>query len=370
MGTLGTIDIDALLAPVSESAPTGEDLRRDVSPTSIYFRLKDARSGARAAERRADSSGEVPGLTPEWQTILSVTPKALTETSKDLEIVAWYLEALVRAHGFAGLRDGLRLARGLVERYWDNFFSLADEEGLPTRLAPLTGLNGQGSEGSLIQPLRKVPITEQHDGLRFATYHFDQARALANVGDAAQRSRREAAGEVSMEVFMAAVNSSGGAFYISLLEDLDSAQTELALLATALDERAGRDAPPTRDIAKALTTIRDAVATFSADLIAPLLVQGGGLPAADDSVQISADAPSKGSIAGPVRSRDDALRVLQQVADYFRHNEPHSPIATSLDELGRRAKMPFAELLAELVPDTGAWRNALMSAGIKPPPMQ
>src|SRR5271155_2645641 len=137
MATAATIDIDSLLKPLSESAPAGVDLRADVSPASIYYRLKDARSAARAAERRADSEGGTSGLLPEWQTILTLAPKSLTENSKDLEVIAWYIEGLVRADGFAGLRDGLRLVRGLVEQYWERFFSLADEEGLATRLAPL-----------------------------------------------------------------------------------------------------------------------------------------------------------------------------------------------------------------------------------------
>jgi len=70
---------------------------------------------------------------------------------------------------------------------------------------------------------------------------------------------------------------------------------------------------------------------------------------------------------GGVSGREDALRVLLQIAEYFRIHEPHSPISNSLEEIVRRARLPFAELLAELVPDQGAWRSALTSAGIKPP---
>ena len=384
MATAATIDIDSLLRPISESAPAGVDLRADGSPTSIYYRLKDARSGARAAERRADappppqegepvsaaSTGRILGLSADWQTILSLAPKALTENSKDLEVVAWYTEGLLRARGFAGLRDGMRLARGLIEQYWDRFFSLVDEDGMATRLAPLAGLNGQGTEGTLIQPLRKVPLTQGADDELLAAYHFDQARALKNLADADQRARREAAGDVSMERFMAGVNASGGEFYIGLLEDLDGTLTELGLLGNALSDRAGRDAPSTRDIANVLTEIRDNVAAFSKELVdrvraaavqdSPGAAQTGGGRSTDPST----------AAGGPVRGRDDALRVLQQVAEYFRKNEPHSPISTSLDEIVRRAKMPFAELLAELLPDPTAWRSALTSAGIKPPPVQ
>src|SRR5580704_6675315 len=281
MATAATIDIESLLVPISESAPAGVDLRADSSPTSIYYRLKDARSGARAAERRADappppqegepvsaaSAGRILALSTDWQTILNLAPKALTEKSKDLEVIAWYTEGLLRAHGFAGLRDGLRLARGLIEQYWDQFFSLVDEDGMTTRLAPLAGLNGQGTEGTLIQPLRKVPLTQGRDDEVLAAYHFDQARVLKNLADPEQRARREAAGDVSMERFMVGVNASGGEFYIGLLEDLDGTVTELGLLGDALNERVGRDAPSTRDIAGVITEIRDNVTSFSKELV-------------------------------------------------------------------------------------------------------
>ena len=371
MAASATINLELLLAPISEIAPAGSNLRLDVSPTSIYYRLKDARSGARAAERRADSEGGNPALASEWQTILTVAPKALAEKSKDLELAAWLIEGLVRSHGFAGLRDGMRLARGLIEMFWESFFSLEDEDGLATRLAPIAGLNGQGNEGTLIQPLRKVPVTAQGDDGAFAVYHYDQARALSNVSDAEVRARREAGGEVSMERFTAAVNKSGGAFYLSLIEDIEAALQEIELLAAALSERAGRDAPRTSDVAGALTTILNAIRSFSGELVARALAavaaaQGSaeGAPGAMGEAGAAGIAMTNGTVSG----RDDALRILLNVAEYFKKFEPHSPISTSLEEIVRRARMPFAELLQELLPDATAWRSALNSAGIKPPP--
>lgn len=374
MSASATINIDLLLAPISEDAPVGTNLRLDVSPASTYYRLKDARSSARAAERRADAEGGLPGLAADWQTILSLAPKALAEKSKDLEVTAWFIEGLVRAHGFAGLRDGIHLARGLIEKYWDSFFSLEDEDGLATRLAPIAGLNGQGNEGTLIQPLRKIPVTAGRDDGAFAVYHYDQARALSSVVDADVKARREAGGEVSMERFTSAVNSSGGLFYISLIEDIEGGLLELELLTQALNERAGREAPRTSDIAGVLTTILNAIRSFSGELVARALAAAAAAAAQGSSDVAQGDIAGNTAAAGIVMAtgnvsgRDDALRILLQVAEYFRKFEPHSPISTSLEEIVRRAKMPFAELLAELLPDATAWRSALTSAGIKPPP--
>ena len=174
----GSIDIDALLAPISDESPAGMDLRSDSKSSAVYYQLKDARKSARAAEKAADES-ETPqssGMVQEWRTILSLAPTVLTEQSKDLEVASWYAEALLRKHGFAGLRDGFAIIHGLVDQYWDSFFSLEDEDGLETRLAPLTGLNGAGADGTLIQPILKAPITEEAgDDGPYSAYHFRQA---------------------------------------------------------------------------------------------------------------------------------------------------------------------------------------------------
>jgi type VI secretion system protein ImpA len=284
----------------------------------------------------------------------------LATKSKDLEVVAWLVEALVRAYGFAGLRDGFSLAAGFVEQYWDTCHSLQDEEGLETRLAPLSGLNG-----TLIQPLRKVPLTVQSDAGCFAAYHYEQAFALSQVGDPEARARRQAAGEITLEQFNAAAKASGGQFYIGLLDDIGGCLAHLERLSSALDERAGRNSPSTIDIRNVITNIQDAVRQFSADLVARATASTGAAGDAAGAGDNSTVNNSKSS--GTVSGREDALRLLLQIAEYFRVHEPHSPISNSLEEIVRRARMPFAELLAELLNDQNTWRSMLTSAGIKPP---
>jgi len=354
-----TIDLVALLEPLPGKAPCGIDLRQDTSPQSPYYQLKDLRSAARAAERRAETDGDSQALLPEWDSILTLCADVLATKSKDLEVLAWLIEALVRAHGFAGLRDGFNLASGFIDQYWDNFHSLQDEEGLDTRLAPLAGLNG-----TLTQPLRKVPLTVHTDAGLFATYHYDQALALSQLSDPEARARREAAGEVTLEQFNAAAKASGGHFYTEMLDDIGGCLAHLERLSYSLDERAGRSSPSTIDIRNVITNIQDSVRQFSADLVARATPAASG-DAGDNS---GADNSTNGATGtGSVSGREDALRILLRVAEYFRVHEPHSPISNSLEEIVRRARLPFAELLAELLNDQNTWRSMMISAGIKPP---
>src|SRR5215831_3835182 len=92
--------IAKLLAPIAGDKPTGVDLRSDTSPNSPYYLTKDARTKARAAERKmVTSDGEPTADPPDWRPVLQHATKALSEKTKDLEITAYLIEALVRQRG-------------------------------------------------------------------------------------------------------------------------------------------------------------------------------------------------------------------------------------------------------------------------------
>ena len=204
----------------------------------------------------------------------------------------------------------------------------------------------------------------------FAAYHYEQAWSLAEITDPEVRNRKEQSGVVTLDRFTAAANASGGAYYVTLIADIRECLDELDKLTTALDERAGDAAPPTSAIREVLSSILEMVLRFSKDLVARVtqIAQREGtdlVPSPNGSGSEAQDTPS---LNGGIRSREDALRLLLHVAEYFKKTEPHSPICTSLEETVRRARLPFSELLMELLPDRNAWRSALTSAGIKPPP--
>jgi type VI secretion system protein ImpA len=72
--------------------------------------------------------------------------------------------------------------------------------------------------------------------------------------------------------------------------------------------------------------------------------------------------------AAQVASREDALRALGEIANFFRRTEPHSPLSYTLDEAVRRGRMTWPELLAEVVADTDTRNTILNTLGIRPPP--
>ncbi len=366
------LDFGPLLNPIGGEQPAGEDLRQDISPVSVYYQVKDARAAARAAERASLQSGDLDqGPPAEWRTVLQVAPDVLATRSKDLEIVAWLIEALLRQHGFAGLRDGFRLARELVEGFWDGLYPTPDEDGIATRVAPLTGLNGEDAEGTLIGPIGMVPIVAESDRGPLGLWEYRGARELAAIEDTAVVEQRVAQGALTLDHFNAALASTDPQELLDLVEDVQQAQDEFTALTRALDERCGHDSPPSSSIRNALQEVADQIEFIVRDHIAALrAAEAAPAPVAEDAAGASEGGAAPAAAApapnpGVITTRAEAFALLKKISKYFHEQEPHSPLAYMIDRTVRWGSMPLTNLVDELIPDSSARDHFHMLTGVK-----
>ena len=349
MASPAIIDLDRLLAPLGEDNPAGEDLRADTSPVSVYYQVKDARKAVRAKERNLGAEGnEMPNTRSEWRPVFEQTVALLSERTKDLELVAWLIESLVRLYGFAGLRDGFRLANGFVSNFWEDFYPRLQDEDVEERIAPLAGLNGQDAEGTLILPIRSVPITEDRSVGPFATWHFQQATALQQVADPQARERRIEADSV---------------FLKDQYEDLQACREAFDELTATLDALCGAEAaPPSSNIKNELNACLEAVKYVGKRVITE---------ATEEQAEEVGEEQSAGQVAASKTSgrmdREQAFRQLLELAEFFRKTEPHSPLSYAIERIVRWGRMPLPELLGEIIPEDDARSNLFWLAGITKP---
>ncbi|MEQ8788321.1 MAG: type VI secretion system protein TssA [Pirellulaceae bacterium] len=363
------LEFQRLADPISPENPAGEDLRADTSPTSIYYRIKDARSLARDAERQISLNGDTGGAAPDWQPILTLAPEVLAERSKDLEIAAYLIEALIREDGFAGLRDGFRLVRLMIQQYADSIYPLPDEDGIETRVAPLTSLNGEGGEGTLIRPILNTPLTENTSVGALSTSDYQQALELQHAPDDV-RTRRVAQGGVSLEMFTTAVAETPPEVFRSLLDDIDAASTEFAELTKLLESQYGQDAPPSSGIRNALQSAHDTLEAVARDKLA----MTEPAPAADaepaEQEDPAAPKPAKAKFSADsldaLENREEAFKVILKVAEYFKRTEPHTPISYALERIVHWGRLPLPDLLKELIVDQSSVQQMFRLVGINP----
>jgi len=375
MPSAEVLDFAALLAPISEAKPVGDDPRTNSTPSSPYYAVKDARSAARTAER-ALMVGDDPDLPqPDWRPVVGAGVRVLTKQAKDLEVAAYMIEALVRRDGFVGLRDGFRLARELVEKYWDTIYPLPDEEGIETRVAPLTGLNGDDAEGTLIAPINRIPLTGKSSVGELTLANYQEALAVSKIADTKVREKKIAAGARSMDTLNKAVSETPPSFYTKLMEDLAQAQEEYTKLNAALDQRCQGKSPPSSQIRQAIALYQDVIKD-----VARAKLAAGAAPGKTDAAAAPADgaAPAAGATvvvqaADAMNSREDAFRLLGKVIEYFRKTEPQSLLINALEQVVRWGNMPLPELMTELIPEEAARKGFFKQVGLKapePPPKE
>lgn len=354
MSSAEIIDLSELLSPISGDAPAGQDPRQNPLPSSPYSLIKDARGAARAAERNSlfdeGKSGEA---LENWRKILTLAPGIISDHAKDLEVAAWFTEALIRMHGFKGLSNGFTLMRNMIELFWSDLHPLPDEDGMETRVAPLTGLNGEGAEGVLIAPIRNTVITDTNSAASYTVWQYKQALEAQKISDEELREKKIAQIGFSLADIENAVAKSSNQFFSELRSDLTTAIQEYRKISELLDNHCGvHEAPPTSNI---INTLEDVLSMIKHIGQAKFLDEEVAAPMSDENRSnegAAAVAPSAAVAAtGPIRSREDAFRQLHQIADYFKRTEPHSPISYAIYRAIKWGNMPLNELIQELIPD-------------------
>ncbi len=364
------LDFPKLLAPIPGDKPAGADLRGNAGPTSPYYQVKDGRNNARAAERRMEGGVEDP-TPPDWKVVVTSATKALTESAKDLELAAYLIEALCRTNGFAGLRDGFKLTRGLVEQFWDGIYPTPDEEGVPTRVAPLAGLNGDDAEGTLIAPINRIPLTDSSSHGKLTYSNYVQATSTAKILDPKAKEKKIASGAMHMELIQKAVDETPPLFYRALHDDLTAALAEFAELGKTLDAKAGPAAPPTSAIRSALENVLAAINDVAKAKLAVTMTKPSAEKKADDGkVEPGANGKPKaeeeeGEKLPVIHNREDALNAILQLGEYFRKTEPHSFVPFALEQAVRWARMALPELMLELIADEGPRKALFKQVGIR-----
>lgn len=367
MGLSEDFDLEALAAPVDGGAGeggAGVDLRADAD-AGAFFRIKDLRAEARAAERDAAAMPE--GDTPlieaglrAWAEISELASALLRTRSKDLEVACWLCEAQARVRSFAGLADGLELIHRLVDRFWDaGLHPAEDEDGVLGRIAPVGGLLGLEGTAALIQPIRLLPLSDRSPEVALWTVETAFA-PLPGGDDAAARERQQARRVEQVEQVEHALAGASTDFLRATHRDAGVAADRVERLAALIDEKTG-------------------LGRFGSQVIAPLravvtvLEQNAGARLVDPGeVELDAQegepdaAPGRANLAPrTVRNRTEACEAILAIADFFAETEPQSLVARSLREVVRRARLPLEDLLVELLPDGDQRLIFLQRAGVK-----
>lgn len=325
-------DVESLLQPVIGADPCGADLEYDRA-------FLDLERLVQGKPEQQMGSTVVPAQDPDWEAVAQSAAPLLSKT-KDLRVAFHLTSALLNTDGFSGFRDGLAVLRGLVERYWEGLFPRLDPDDGNDPTFRVNILMGLCDPAAVTDRVRMLPLVISRSFGRFSLRDL----AIASGEIPPTSGTQPSAGSAIDGAFAESAVADLQATAASVRQSLE----HLAALETSVGAHVGDARGP--NFAKLSELLRQAHKILVARLeqrgiaAAPL---AGGSPGAAESGPPSVPI----ALPGTVSSREDVVRLLDRMCEYFERSEPSSPIPLLLRRCKRLVSANFLDIVRDVAPD-------------------
>ncbi|OTG79724.1 type VI secretion protein [Acinetobacter sp. ANC 5054] len=348
-----SLELETLLQPISEDQPCGSDY----SFSNDFHAIKKAKTQDDPLLDQGDWIAEPKQA--DWGFVHQKSSELLCEQTKDIRLYGWLLEAWTHIHGFAGIAKGIELTQRSLENYWIQLHPEIEDEDLDQRLGLLQGIINQ-----IPILIKTVPIVSASAAYSLADYERmlhqqNQRRKSSHDDDEQDDSINE------MEQFEHALfNTSKSIQYQSYQQFLEILKVWQNLKDT-LDQLMGLDAPSFAGIDSQIEMIHlslkkiykadafmNSTSTETSSTTVSETPTASAMQHVQKDMQIQQEQNAqqfKPQAQNHLENREQAMRVLQDIADYFQVNEPHSPVSYMLQKTIKWSQMPLHEWLTQVI---------------------
>ncbi len=316
------LDLGRLLAPVSPEDPTGPDLAYDPARYEIEQAFE--------TEVSIDASGvEAQAAVVDWRTIVDRIVDQ-SDRTKDLWLAAYLCRAGARAGQLDTVEVGAKNLSGLLEAYWPSVHPRLEEYGFQGRKGPCDSLIGQAQ---FLAPLRKITLINHP---RLGRYSIDDF----------ERYRLGGESEEGYGMFRAALEDLRPEELDEIVERLNAIEDSLRRADLVLTANADDSGATNFKIAyETLGQMRRAVQAFSPRSA----LEESAEPPVQPHVA-SSSFSDVASVGARLETRDDVIRALDALSDYYQRKEPGHPILSLMRRAREWVGLDFMSILEDIAP--------------------
>jgi type VI secretion system protein ImpA len=322
---MADIDVDALLAPVSDAAPSGADLEYEAA-----FLALDAASRSKPEQQFGDTL--IAATEPDWRTMRQQA-LALFERTRDLRVAIQLLRAEARLSGFGGFASGLALVQGLLERYWDTAHPQLDASDQNDPTMRLNALAPLADGATVLADLRAAVLGPARGSITVRQIELAYGNAEAIGGEVAPTEAGAVQG-----VVQACKDAPG------LLDAMGAAHEHVRGIESTIGARVGNAQGPDLKALRVLTECLARAARAARGEDASMSDSNAGAAAPATTLRVD-------GAAGTIRSRDDALQALERACEWIERHEPTNPAPLLIRRAKRLMGKSFIEIVRDLAPD-------------------
>lgn len=333
---MATLDIDAILKGISPDAPCGDDLEYDAAFIALEQKAKET------PEIQIGDKIVVPYQPPNWKEVRQDVLELLGRTI-DLRLLLLLVRANLSLEGLSGLAEALTLLKSSIESYWDSIHPQLDPDDDNDPTLRVNILEGLCDSESILRTISTIPLVESRAMGRFSLRHIQIANGKLTPP----------AGEEipQLSTIRAAFSDADPERLQETREALESGLRNVKEIERLVTEQVGSEASPT--LAPLQTVLKEALHSF--EEFTGHLESVESVPAAsEESVQttdkavVSSQSPSA---LGGVTNRQEVIRALDLICEYYAKHEPSSPVPLLARRAKRLVTMDFMAIMNDLAPD-------------------
>ena len=325
------MDIESLLNPISSESNCGEYLCYD----HIYDELKELRREDDI--RLSQGIWQTDPKRADWSHLNKLGCELLKTRTKDLQIAMWLMEAWIVEKQFEGFIDGLKLVKGLSEKFWDEIYPAIDWESrsYDYRLAPFFFLSDKIPERIVL-----IPLTSTES---------DQIYSLSDWMDARRNLQIKNFEGISLKTIGKQVSITTIETFKNIANQVNESIKILDELRAFLDEKCGQDAPSFHQLTEYLEDIKR--------IISKNIELKEKQQSQTQRIQVEKQASQSNTIDSEMALEDDsetqkqeptigqAYDAMSEIAEFLEKKQPQSPSSTLLKVAIMIGKKSFQELL-------------------------
>jgi type VI secretion system protein ImpA len=329
------MDLEALLAARASDGASGENLEYDPEFTELQ-------RAATPGEERQVGKEITPGEDPDFADV-EKRALAVLERSHDLRAAVILADARLNTKGIAGFAEVVAYMRGVLEQHWATCHPEldADDDNDPTmRINAVAGL----ASALTARYLRRAPLTQSRTFGRVTLRDIQIASGEIPAPEGQTPAFDRAA-------ISAAFADTAPEIVSALLVAARRLQGELKGIDAVFSDQTPGQGPALDDLRKAVSQMVRHIAEHAA------AEEGAEAPENEDEDEVGGDdaaapvARRGGGPMGSINTAQDAKGALDRLIDYFKRNEPSSPVPIILERAKRLVGADFLTIIKDMAPD-------------------
>lgn len=352
-------DFDSLIQPLSDDEPCGPDLEYD----AVFGEMERASQGT-AEQQYGDTIVEAEGAN--WKEVKKCADDLLTRT-RDMRVAVYWGRATLNLEGLEGFEFSMRLLRHYIESFWPTLHPELDADDNDDPTYRTNTLIMLCDKDGMLKELGAAPLVSSRAVGRFGMADIHCAESAAEhaaVSKPDDDSWETSAPEEKSNV--PGLDTIEAAFTDVEVETIQATEQ---LVSQALEHVTEIESIVTTNVgvnfAVSLAPVRNLLREMQ-EFVNRQLERRGVFAAAESDEQAdeatgeegaveqsggTAAAPAAGFQLGRINTRQDAIKALDAVCDYYESNEPSSPLPLLIRRAQRLASKSFLDILRDLAPD-------------------